>query len=118
MPTLDTVATPVEDDCQVASTVTICVVRSDIVARAKNCDVTPTEGATPDTATDETVGAAGAVGAADVLGALDEELPPLHAHTNAARQTAPATDVVQRLIWVWIKWAMTCAELNTDCSSA
>jgi hypothetical protein len=71
------------------------VVPFDIVASAKNCDVPPMEGATPDTAMVETVGVDEAAG---VLGALDDELPLLHAHTNAARPAATPTDIVQRLI--------------------
>ena len=59
-----------------------------MVAVAVNCDVKPTEGADPLTATDVTVGAAGVEG---VVGVVVEDLPP-HAIATAAATTANPSD--------------------------
>jgi hypothetical protein len=55
IPTADTVAPDVLEDCHVARLVTFCVVPSDIFAVAVNCDVAPTAGTDPVTLIEETV---------------------------------------------------------------
>src|SRR5579872_7345934 len=71
-----TEAMPVLDDVHTACAVTVCVVAFDSVAIAVNCEVVPTTGAAPETATDCTVNAG------VVLGAIEELLP--HAHRPPA----------------------------------
>jgi hypothetical protein len=81
-PLEDTLAAAEFDDDQVARLVTSCVVPSMSVAVAVNCDVAPTAGAVPATASDETV-----VG--DVA-----ELP--HAIVKAVSSAAIATEPPRR----------------------
>src|ERR1700730_9049259 len=71
-PVVETVASAVLDDDHVAELVTSCVVPSDIVAVAVNCDEVPTVGTDPVTTTDETI--------------PDGEVV-LHPTTNTARAT-------------------------------
>jgi hypothetical protein len=79
---LDTVAFAVLDDDHVANVVTFCVLPSDIVAVAVNCDVPPFVGADPVTLIDETL----------AEGAVEE----LHPTTNAASPATITTEVNHR----------------------
>jgi len=79
-PALETVATAVFDDCQLACDVTLCVVPFDNVAVAVNCALPPTAGAVPVTDTDATL--------ADAVG-VDEVGELAQAATIPATTTAP-----------------------------
>jgi hypothetical protein len=79
-PALETVATAVFDDCQLACDVTLCVVPFDNVAVAVNCALPPTAGAVPVTDTDATLG--------DAVG-VDEVGELAQAATIPATTTAP-----------------------------
>src|SRR5436190_13112632 len=81
-PLVETVASDEFDDDQVARLMTSCVVPSISVAVAVNCDVAPTAGAVPATASDETV-----------VGDVDE-LP--HPIVNAVSSAATAIDPTRR----------------------
>lgn len=86
-PELDTVATAVFDDCQLACDVTLCVVPFDNVAVAVNCAVAPTVGTVPATESDATVGAGVGV---DTVG--EPPQAPMMAPTSTVSPKTPIGD--------------------------
>jgi hypothetical protein len=103
MPVADTVASAVFDDDQTAVDVTSCVVPSDIVAVALNCDVGAAlrDGADPETLSDETVVTAvgvddphAAAKPADAMTIASERFHSIMCCLQAACRRSPAECIV------------------------